>query len=123
MARNWDVKNLYYYLVCLVTLIIFIFGFISAVNSILFIVMPNKPNIPVVHLHHFEGPRYFTETDGQAPTLSELKQMREEQEAMQYSYNNWANQRLLNSSAMLIITIPFYLYHWNRVKPKTREEL
>lgn len=117
MTKDWSIKNLYYYLVCLVTLFMIVGGFVSAVNSAASIFLPNLPNVPLIQAYH---PTYRGEPAEPAlelPPLEELEQTRAEQEERETYFQSWAWQRLLNSAALILIAAPFFFYHWRRIKP------
>jgi len=116
MAKDWNIKTLYYYLVCLVTLFLVIGGFIATINSAVSIMLPDKPNVPIVEVYY---PYYRGEIDTvdfAPPPLSELETIRAEREEMYY-YSSWMKRRLLNAIAFMVIPAPFYLLHWKKVKP------
>ncbi len=118
MAKTWSIKNLYFYLVCLVTLFLFAGGAISAANSAMQLILPDRPNVPLTQVYF----REYRETGEQPvfdpPALEELEKRRAEQEREYRSYQGWRKRSLLNSIALTIIAAPFYLYHWKQVKPK-----
>ncbi len=115
MNREWSIRNIYFYLICLVTLFLVVGGFISAAYSAAEIALPGKPNVPLMNVYH---PEY---KDGQAvfnpPPLAELEARRQEQELRESQYYYYTWRRLLNALALMLIPIPFYLYHWKQVKP------
>ncbi len=118
MAGEWSIKNIYYYLVCLVTLFLIVSGFISSAGSVMQLVIPNEPNISLMSLYYPEH-----RNDGvnfNPPALVKLEEMREQRELQELQYQYYAWRPLLNSLALMLISIPFYLYHWNRVNPKGR---
>ncbi|MFU8794985.1 MAG: hypothetical protein ACNA7Z_06400 [Dethiobacteria bacterium] len=117
MAKDWSIKNLYFYLVCLVTLFLFVGGVISGINSAMQIALPDKPNIPIVYSYYPEYKSETTQAEFDPPPLEELEKRRAEQEQTDRYYQGYAKRSLLNSIALMIISAPFYLYHWNRVKP------
>lgn len=120
MADSWSVRNLYFYLVCLVTLFLFVGGFITAATSAVEIALPDKPNVPLIHLYYPEFRDGIENPDFSPPSLDELEKMREEQERAETYYSAWARRRLLNAIALMIIPLPFYLYHWRKINPVTR---
>ncbi len=119
MAKSWDVKSLYFYLVCLVTLFLIVGGAIGAVNSAMQIALPDQPNVPLIHVYYRDYRGELAQPVFDPPPLAELEKMRAEMEERdQYFYfQSWALQRLLNSIALFLIPIPFYLYHWKKIKP------
>lgn len=117
MAKTWSIKNLYFYLVCLVTLFLFAGGAISAANSAMQLILPDRPNVPLTQVYFREYRETGAETAFDPPPLEELKDMRAEQEREYRAYQGWTKRSLLNSVALMIIALPFYLYHWKHVKP------
>lgn len=117
MAKSWSIKNLYFYLVCLVTLFLFVGGAISGINSAMQMAFPDRPNMPIFYSYY---PEYKDDSSTPAfnpPPLEELEKRRAEQEEMDVYYRGYTLRSLLNSIALMIIAAPFYLYHWKRVKP------
>jgi hypothetical protein len=112
MSRDWSIKNLYLYLVCLVTLFLFIGGTISAINTAVQLAMPDRPNIPIVNIYYPEFREGIDEPLFNPPPLAELEERRTEQENMEQHYRGYTWRSLLNSIALMIISAPFYLYHW-----------
>jgi hypothetical protein len=118
LNRDWSIRNIYFYLICLVTLFLVVGGFIAAAQNAAEILLPGKPNVPLMHLYY---PEY---RDGKAdfnpPPPAELEARRQQQEIREGHYHSYIWRRLLNSIALMIIPIPFYLYHWRQVKPSLR---
>ena len=119
MAKIWSIKNLYFYLVCLVTLFLFVGGAISAINHAMQLALPDQPNISLTQVYHREYRESSTEPVFEPPPLEELEKKRTEQEQEYRSYQSWTKRSLLNSIALMIIAAPFYLYHWRQVKPES----
>jgi hypothetical protein len=117
MTRSWSVRNLYFYLVCLVTLFLFVGGAISTINSAMQLALPDKPNVPLTYVYYPEYRGEPAQPVFDPPPLAELEQRRAEQEKMDIYYQGYTKRSLLNSIALMIIAAPFYLYHWNKVKP------
>ncbi len=115
MAKAWSIKNLYYYLVCLVTLFMLVGGAISVVNNAMQMILPDKPNVPIFYTYY---PDYRAELERPVfdpPPLEKLEARRAEQEDMGAYYRGYSTRRLLNSMAFMIIAAPFYIYHWRRI--------
>lgn len=117
MAKSWSIKNLYFYLVCLVTLFLFVGGAISAINSAVQLTVTDEPNIPLFHVYYPEYRGAEEDPVFDPPPIDELEQRREAQEKMYEGHQSWTWRRMLNSIALMIISLPFYLYHWRQVKP------
>lgn len=121
MAKSWSVKNLYFYLVCLVTLFLFVGGAISAINSAVQLAIPDQPNVPLTQIYYPEYREAGEDPVFDPPPLEELETRRAEEERMHESYQGWTKRSLLNSIALMIISAPFYLYHWKQVRPSNRK--
>jgi hypothetical protein len=117
MAKSWSVKNLYFYLVCLVTLFLFVGGAISAINSAMQLALPDKPNVSLTYVYYPEYKEGAPQPVFNPPSREELERKRTEQEQMDLYYQSYTKRSLLNAIALMIIAAPFYLYHWKQVKP------
>ena len=119
MAKSWNIKNLYLYLLCLVTLSLFVGGAISAANNAVQLILPDKPNIPLTQAYFHEYREPGVEAAFEPLPLAELEEIRAEQEREHHHNQGWTRRSLLNSIALMIIAAPFYLYHWKQIKPNT----
>jgi len=117
MAKSWSIKNLYFYLVCLVTLFLFVGGAISAVNSAMQLALPDKPNVSLTYVYYPEYREGADKPVFNPPPREELECKRADQEQMDLYYQSYTKRSLLNAIALMIIAAPFYLYHWKQVKP------
>ena len=117
VAKSWSIKNLYFYLVCLVTLFLFVGGAISAINSAMQLALPDKPNVSLTHIYYPEYREGADQPVFNPPSMEELERKRTEQEQMNLNYQSYTKRSLLNAIALMIIAAPFYLYHWKQVKP------
>jgi len=115
MAKAWSIKNLYYYLVCLVTLFMFVGGAISSVNSAMQMILPERPNVPIFYTYYPDYRVEYEQPVFDPPPLEELEERRAEQENMDNYYRGYSTRRLLNSMAFMIIAAPVYIYHWRRI--------
>ncbi len=119
MATSWNIKNLYFYLVCLVTLFLFVGGAVFAINSGMLLALPDKPNVPLIYVYYPEYKEAPVQPVFDPPPLEELEKIRAEQEKADIYYQGYTKRGLLNSIALMIIALPFYIYHWKQVKPKS----
>ncbi len=118
MAKSWGIKNLYFYMVCLVTLFLFVGGAISAVNSAMRLALPDQPNIPLTQVYSRDFREPADQDTFDPPPLEELKEKRAAQEQQRINYSAYTKRSMLNSIALMIIAAPFYLLHWKQVKPE-----
>ena len=96
-------RNVYLYLVCLITLVITIFAAVSVVRHIVGLAYPD--------------PGYY----GAAPTPSGTDATTAREQAQQQKVARDSQRRqevlgLVGSATLLIIAAPVYGYHWRRVQ-------
>lgn len=101
VQERWTLRNLYLYLVCLITLVISIFAAVGLVRGAVELLYPDPGYFG------FEVPR-----DGE---VSEEEQRRQEELARD-SQRRQAVLGLVGSGTTLVIAGPLYLYHWRRVQ-------
>ncbi len=121
MAKEWSIKNLYFYLVCLVTLFLIVGGAIAGINSATQLALPDKPNVPIYNLYYPEPRADSSQQAFEPPPLEELERRRAEQEQMDQYHRGFTKRSLLNSIALILIATPFYIYHWKQVKPSVKK--
>lgn len=101
-ARNaWTPRNIYLYLVCLITLVITIFALTNAVRSVVDLAYPEPTPIFV--------PRLPEEANGGAA---------EQQEQIEFQRRFSQRQAVLSlvgNGALLAVSVPLYLYHWRAI--------
>ncbi len=102
MADRLTLRNLYLYLVCLITLTISIFAAVSLVRS-------------TVELLYPDPGYYISEPMRDGRELSE-EERRLEREFARESQRRQAVLGLVGAGTTLLITGPVYLYHWGRVR-------
>lgn len=114
----WDVRRTYYYLVCLVTLLISIFGGVRAVQSGLDMLWPEEPYRPTeLDLYRQYDRRPGTEQEDVPYTREEIEAMadrQQEQEARRMRRR--ALRDLIGNLVLLAVALPVYRYHWRHVR-------
>lgn len=102
VQERLTLRNLYLYLVCLITLVISIFAAVSLVRSTVELLYPD--------------PGYFAfEVPAKESGMTEEDREREEERARD-SQRRQAVLGLVGSGTTLLIAGPLYLYHWRRVQ-------
>lgn len=99
---RWSLRNIYLYLVCLITLIMVIVATVGLVRSTVELLYPD--------------PGYYTEpakVEGEGMTEEEIEKQREYQEA---SSRRYAILGLVGNAAMLLVAGPLYVYHWRKIE-------
>jgi hypothetical protein len=103
---RFSVRNLYLYLVCLVTLVISIFATVNVVRSAVELLYPDPG------YYGFEAP-------GKESGLS-AEEQRQRVQAARDSQRRQAVLGLVGSGTLLLIAGPVYVYHWRRVQHELR---
>ncbi len=104
----WSLRNIYLYVVCLITLVMVILATVQVVRSAVELIYP-EPEQPSV-------PRLVA--PGERPIDPEAEaQLAEEQRAVQRQWNvRNAVLNLVRNGAMLLVAGPLYLYHWRKIE-------
>lgn len=106
-----DTRRLYFYLVCLITLVMVIIGGVQVVNRTLDLVLPAEPYRPPIEARVQRG--------GEEEQLSREQLEEEAQREMDRQMRDQhrrALRGLFGSIALIGIAGPIYLYHWRRVR-------
>ncbi|MDI1463958.1 hypothetical protein QEZ54_23515 [Catellatospora sp. KI3] len=100
IGDRMTLRNLYLYLVCLITLIISIFAAVSLVRGTVELLYPDP------------GYGYYGVPDSK---MSAEEQRKLEQQAKDSQHRN-SVLGLVSSGTMLLIAVPVYIYHWRRIQ-------
>lgn len=115
MARSVSVREIYFYIVCIISIIIFIIGLVGLSDGIINYLKPNT---------YLYQEKFSYET--QYPNLSEeeINNLMEKEIA-----NSVANERtfalksMLRNTIMIIIAIPLFAFHWKKAQELWRLNL
>lgn len=94
-------RNIYLYLVCLISLVITIFAAVNLVSAVVELLYPDP------------GYSFYEPTMGSAP--DPIGQAVRDAAALD-SARRQAVLGLVSSGTMLLIAVPVYFYHWRRVQ-------
>jgi hypothetical protein len=114
MNQGWHIKNIYLYLVSLVTLMMIVFGLIFFLNNVARMVFPvsYQYRMTIMDLE-----REYQNTNRELPSVSELERIRDERyQAEQQQAKTISLRNLVSSLFVWLIPIPFYLYHWRKIR-------
>ena len=108
MARSVSVREVYFYIVCLIAIVIFIIGLVGLSDGIINYLKPNT------YIYQEKMPY-----QAQYPNLSdeEIDKLMQEQIA-----NSLANERsfalktILRNTIMIVIAIPLFAFHWKKAQ-------
>lgn len=114
MTQGWQLKSIYLYLVCFVTLMMIVFGFITFLNN------TARLAFPVDYAYRqtlMDVEREYISQNRPVPPIAELEEIRTERLLRDQQNERTRTLRdLAGSFAVWLIPIPFYLYHWRKVK-------
>ncbi|HEX7069283.1 MAG TPA: hypothetical protein VF190_00690 [Rhodothermales bacterium] len=121
---SWDVRSVYYYLVCFATLLMLVFGSVNIVNHALNLILPPPTYSPsAIDLYERMRVRPVNPdqpgTAATSDTLSaETVERMAEEERVRMEKMQLRNdvRSLLHSLALVLIAGPLYIYHWRRVR-------
>ena len=105
MAGNrWSLRNIYLYLVCLITLIMVIVGAATAVRAVVDLVYPD--------------PGYYMERplDGDGEPMYSDEEWELQQAIQKESTLRYAVLSLVGSLSYVFIAGPIYVYHWRKIE-------
>jgi hypothetical protein len=107
----WSVRQVYFGLVCLFTLAIMLLGGIRLIGSLVDVICDPLPHYPTPD----ESVYRFNDLKRLNPQLEWeefLKQVESERLRFQQAEKARRLKSVVNSGAMVLIPLPFYLYHW-----------
>ena len=103
-------RNVYLYLVCLITLVVAIFAAVSLVRSVVALAYPD----PVAYGYYGYYPP-DAGPDGKGGSIDEAERERQEQLA-EDAARRQALLDVVSAGTTLLIAAPVYVYHWRRVQ-------
>lgn len=107
----WSARNIYLYLVCLVTLILAIFATVEVVKTAVELAYPEPVWDAVAIAKPVVPPG---ETAAQVE-VDEAVELRQREIQRQWSRRN-ALLNLVRNIAMLLVATPLYVYHWRKIE-------
>ena len=105
VTERLSLRNLYLYLVCLITLVVALFAAVQLVRSVVELLYPDPG-------YYYAEPAIV---DGKEEGISAAEQKRQREIAEDQSRRQ-AVLGIVGSSTTLLIAGPLYLYHWRRVQ-------
>ena len=111
------IRNVYYYAVCLITLIICIFALTGLVDGITDLLVPYQGYIPsptnLARQYEDLSPKIKEDISYQEWAKQE-KEMRIQREKTNRQHR--LIKDIVKSLTLLLISLPLYIYHWRRVR-------
>ncbi|MCL4079440.1 hypothetical protein MX659_07570 [Coriobacteriia bacterium Es71-Z0120] len=108
-GSKWSLRNIYLYLVCLITLIMVIVGAVGVVRSGVELLYP-EPTIMEPLPKDGSG----------TPEMTEEEWQRQQEIGRQQS-QRWAIINVVGNLALVLIAGPIYIYHWRKIEEEKSE--
>jgi len=113
-------RNGYFYGVCLICIVLFIFAIVSLGNTIVDIIYPRQ----FIDLQPSIQKELRYEKDYPKLSKKEIQQMIKEQNEERKTRDEYNRKRriilnLSRSILLLLLVIPLYLFHWNKIEGKS----
>ena len=106
---KFNVRNLYFYLVCFMSIIIFVMGTVQAVGNFLDIMYPDPDGPWIIE-------RFDKQVEEGMMTSEEAEKKAEEMRRLERERMKVHNIKdLAQNITMIVIAIPLFLVHWRRV--------
>lgn len=111
-SDRWSLRNIYLYLVCLITLIMVIVAAVGLVRSTVDLVYPD-PNVYIEK----------TPVDENGRPIYKAEEWEAQQESQRASTRRYAILEIVGNAAMLLIAGPLYVYHWRKIETERPAEV
>lgn len=107
----WTLRNIYFYLVCFVSIILIIIGLITFFHSLTNLFFPTDIYYPskIESLNKYNENLGITKEEFQA-SIEEERKINEERE------RNRKIRDCIANFSMFAVALPFYLYHWRKIQ-------
>lgn len=104
-GERWSLRNIYLYIVCLITLIMVIVGAAGTVRTIVEFIYPDPG-----------GAMFYPSKVEPAKQEAEIADL-EKQEALQRAQSTRQSAlNLAGNIALVVIAGPLYVYHWRKIE-------
>jgi len=114
MDGGWQIRNIYLYLVAFVTLMMIVFGMAAFLNNVARLVFPLDYRYYVTLM---DVENEYINAGREAPPLEELKRLQQERMDINMSRDRaYKIRELIGSLAVWLVALPFYLFHWRKIK-------
>ena len=111
MTRRVYFREIYFYIVCLVAIIIFIVGLVMAYDGLINFLKPTtyltRPNVASMYTQEQYKDLSSSETD---------KLITEEINANLQNEKDMAFKNLLRGALLVVISIPLFAFHWRKAQ-------
>ncbi|MHB1346826.1 MAG: hypothetical protein ACYCXK_04970 [Candidatus Humimicrobiaceae bacterium] len=111
MARRVFFREIYFYIVCLIAIIIFIVGLVTAYDGAISFVKPTT------YLTRPSVASMYSQEQYKNLSAEEIEKLVDEEiNANLQNEKNMAFKNLLRGVLLVIISIPLFIFHWRRAQ-------
>lgn len=114
-GRQWNIRQVYLYLVCFATLMMLIIGSVQLIMGVVDLIYPD-PNMEPGYLDTKMRVSEMQRNDPGITREDIEKQIQEERERQKVSQKYYQVKRFINSLALVVVSLPVYLYHWRKIQ-------
>jgi uncharacterized protein with FMN-binding domain len=115
MARRVYVREIYFYMVCLISIVLFIVGLVTTVDNVANYARPTTYTTKASLVPMYKSGQYSGMSD------AEINKIVDEEIAMQINNEKiMALKNLLRGVVFLIIAIPLFTVHWMKAQSMWR---
>ncbi len=112
-TNRWDIRQVYLYLVCFATLMMLIVGSVQLINGLVQVIYPDPYMGSKVPLY------YDIKQQNSSISQEEMhRQIEEDRKHQELSMRRSQVINLVNSTTLILVSLPIYIYHWRKVQRK-----
>ena len=115
----WSPRNIYLYLVCLVTLVLTIFAVVEVVRAVAELAYPAPAMLQPIPMPTAVPPESTLQTPEKAPQVDQAWELRQQELQRQWERRG-TTLSLVRNIAMLVVAAPIYFYHWRKIERASR---
>jgi hypothetical protein len=115
MARRVYIREIYFYVICLISIVLFIVGLVTTVDNIANYTKPTTYTTKASIIPMYKSEQYSGMSD------AEINRIADEEVANQLNNEKiMALKNLLRGAVLLIIAIPLFTVHWMKAQSMWR---
>jgi len=120
--RPFSIRQVYLYVVSFATLMMLIVGTVQLINGLVDLVYPDPASYPQMSEIKSRALEMQAKDPGVKAEDIE-KQYLAEAERQAALQRHYRIKRFVNSLALVAVSLPFYLYHWRKIRLEREEGL
>lgn len=118
MARRVYIREIYFYLICLISIVLFIVGLVTTVDNIINYAKPTTYTTKASLVSMYKSEQYIGMSD------EEINKIVEDEFASQVNNEKtMAFKNLLRGIVLVIIAIPLFTVHWMKAQSMWRASI